>query len=70
MVEFASVARMAIVTAQDLLKLGTKARMNTPRHIRWQLAWRCQYGALGEDISRWLGELTETFGRALPEEEK
>ena len=67
---FVSVARIAVVTAQDLLKLGSEARMNTPGASSGNWQWRCQPGVLGDDISRWLGELTETFGRALPEEEK
>lgn len=61
---FMSIANTAIVTAQDLLKLGSEARMNTPGVLGGNWAWRYWPGALHEDIARWLGELTELFGRA------
>jgi 4-alpha-glucanotransferase len=64
---FMSVARMAIVTVQDLLKLGSEARMNIPGASSGNWQWRYRPGALDGDIIRWLGELTDTFGRSLPE---
>jgi 4-alpha-glucanotransferase len=60
---FMSVADMAIVTAQDLLKLGSQARMNTPGVLGGNWEWRYRPGALDETIAHWLGELAETFGR-------
>ena len=60
---FMSVADIAIVTAQDLLRLGSEARMNTPGQAGGNWQWRYRPGALGADVARWLGELTETFGR-------
>jgi 4-alpha-glucanotransferase len=65
-----SVADIAIVTAQDLLKLGSEARMNTPGTSNGNWQWRYRPGALHDDIARWLGELTETFGRAVEEPEE
>ena len=58
---------LRIVRVQDLLKLGREARMNTPSASSGNWQWRYRPGALGDDIIRWLGELTDTFGRALPE---
>ncbi len=60
---WSSTAQIAIVTAQDLLKLDAWARMNTPGTLGGNWAWRCLPGVLHSDIARWLGELTETFGR-------
>jgi 4-alpha-glucanotransferase len=60
---FMSVADVAIVTAQDLLRLGSEARMNTPGTSGGNWQWRCLPGALNDDVARWLGELTETYGR-------
>ncbi len=62
---FASIAQTAVVTLQDLLKLDGGSRMNTPGTLgggNW--AWRYWPGALYDGIAGWLGELTETFGRA------
>jgi 4-alpha-glucanotransferase len=61
---FMSVADMAVVTAQDLLKLGSEARMNIPGTSSGNWQWRYWPGALNDDMVRWLSELTETFGRA------
>jgi 4-alpha-glucanotransferase len=64
---FLSVADMAIVTVQDLLKLGSEARMNTPGTSGNNWQWRYRAGALNEGVVRWFGELTQTFGRAAAE---
>jgi 4-alpha-glucanotransferase len=65
---FMSVASMAVVTAQDLLRLGSEARMNTPGTTGANWQWRYAPGALTDDIARWLGELTATYGRATEED--
>jgi 4-alpha-glucanotransferase len=67
---FMSVANLAVVTAQDLLKLGSEARMNTPGTTGGNWQWRYASGALGDGIARWLGELTTTYGRTTGEEAK
>lgn len=59
-----SVADTVIFSAQDLLRLGGEARMNTPGTSGGNWQWRCLPGALDECIAGWLGELTETSGRA------
>ena len=61
---FVSVADVAVVTAQDLLRLGTEARMNTPGTSGGNWQWRYEAGALDERLAHELAELTETYGRA------
>jgi 4-alpha-glucanotransferase len=60
---FSSPARVAIVQAQDVLGLGSEARMNDPGrrsgNWRWQLAPR----ALKPGLARRLREATEEAGR-------
>jgi len=63
-IAFMSVAQMAVVTAQDLLKLGSEASMISPGTTGGNWQWRYEHGALNEGIARWLGDLTETYGRA------
>jgi 4-alpha-glucanotransferase len=65
---FMSVAETVIVTAQDLLKLGPEARMNTPGTTGGNWQWRYWPGALGDGVAWWLRALTETYGRAPREE--
>jgi 4-alpha-glucanotransferase len=59
-----SVANIAIVPVQDLLGLGTKAKMNTPGTIEDNWSWRYYPNVLTEDISEYLKKLTILFGRA------
>ncbi len=56
-------ARLAVVPAQDLLGLGSEARMNTPgvRHGNW--AWRAQEGALDTALATRLAEIVTTTDR-------
>jgi 4-alpha-glucanotransferase len=61
---FASVANTAIVPLQDVLGLGTEARMNLPNSTEGNWAWRFKSGALTEKIGTRLRELTELYGRA------
>jgi 4-alpha-glucanotransferase len=59
-----SVADVAIFTVQDLLRLGSEARMNTPGTSGGNWQWRYLPGALNDGIASWFGDLTETFDRA------
>jgi 4-alpha-glucanotransferase len=60
-----SPARVAILQAQDLLGLGSEARMNDPgrprRRANWR--WRLQDGALTASLAARLREATEGEGR-------
>ena len=59
----ASVANTAIVPLQDLLGLGTEARMNLPNSTEGNWAWRYTPGALTDEIALRLKGLTELYGR-------
>jgi 4-alpha-glucanotransferase len=60
----ASVANTAIIPMQDLLGLGTEARMNLPNSIEGNWSWRFKPNALTDKISNRLKELTELYGRS------
>jgi len=59
----ASVADTAILPLQDLLGLGTEARMNLPNSTQGNWMWRCHEAALTEQHAERLREMTETYGR-------
>ena len=59
----ASVAETAIVPAQDLLGLGSEARMNQPGTLGGNWRWRLQPKQLTGDIARRAAVLAETYGR-------
>ncbi|MGC9327016.1 MAG: 4-alpha-glucanotransferase, partial [Candidatus Hinthialibacter sp.] len=59
----ASVAQTVIFPMQDVLGLGTEARMNRPGQSIGNWQWRCKEGQLTESISQRLSELCETYGR-------
>ena len=60
---WASVADTAIAPIQDLLGLGTEARMNLPASLSGNWSWRLTEGAITEEIISRLRELTEIYGR-------
>ncbi|HSS21620.1 MAG TPA: 4-alpha-glucanotransferase [Pyrinomonadaceae bacterium] len=59
-----SVANTAIVPLQDLLGLGTEARMNLPNSTTGNWSWRFTSGALTDELAARLKELTELYGRS------
>jgi 4-alpha-glucanotransferase len=59
----ASIAEMAIVPAQDLLALGSEARMNTPAVAAGNWSWRAPEGSWTEDITLGLADLVEVTDR-------
>lgn len=62
---FASVANTAIVPLQDVLGLGTEARMNLPNSTQGNWSWRFHAGSLIGDIAARLKKLTSLYGRLL-----
>jgi 4-alpha-glucanotransferase len=60
---FASVADTVIVPLQDVLALGTEARMNRPGNGQGSWTWRYRAGALTETVRGRLKQMTETYGR-------
>ena len=59
----ASPANTAIVPAQDLLELGTEARMNFPGIAKGNWRWRLKDGALNQQVAQRLRRITLKFGR-------
>ena len=58
-----SQARLAILPAQDLLRLGCAARLNTPGTTQGNWRWRLPHGALSAELARDYARLNSTFGR-------
>ena len=61
---FASPARVAMVQAQDVLGLGSEARMNKPGTARGAWRWRLEDGALTPALAARLREATVAADRA------
>jgi 4-alpha-glucanotransferase len=59
----ASVADTAVVPLQDVLDLGTDARMNYPGREADNWEWRFEWAQLSDAHARRLRQLTEIFGR-------
>ena len=59
----ASVAEMAIVPAQDLLELGSEARMNTPAVPTGNWSWRAPEKCWTEELADRLAALAEVTDR-------
>jgi 4-alpha-glucanotransferase len=64
---FASVANTAIVPLQDVLGLGTAARMNLPNSIEGNWSWRFEAQMLTEQLGKRLRTLSELYGRTTKE---
>ncbi|MDX6405557.1 MAG: 4-alpha-glucanotransferase [Blastocatellia bacterium] len=64
----ASVANTTLLPLQDLLGLGTGARMNLPNSTEGNWTWRYADGALTEDHADRLRHMTHTYGRILRHE--
>ncbi|HKU76780.1 MAG TPA: 4-alpha-glucanotransferase [Pyrinomonadaceae bacterium] len=59
----ASVANTAVIPLQDLLGLGTEARMNLPNSTEGNWAWR--FKSLDQELGVRLNELSKLYGRNL-----
>lgn len=65
---FSSVAQFAIVPLQDMLALGSEARMNMPGRADGNWAWRYQ-AEMTQDWHRdWLAHITRLYNRIPPTE--
>ena len=62
----ASVADMAIVPLQDVLGLGSEARMNLPGRARGNWRWRFSPESLTDGIRDRLKRMAELYGRTVP----
>ena len=61
-----SVAQLAIVTAQDLLQLGSEARFNTPGTAAGNWNWRLPYGSLTPQLAEQHAAFNQIYGRRAP----
>ncbi len=60
---YASVADTAIIQMQDILGLGSEARMNTPSTLGGNWEWRIDAGALTNELAAKLKEMVVTYNR-------
>jgi 4-alpha-glucanotransferase len=63
---WASVAQWAIAPLQDLLSLGTEARMNYPSRESGNWGWRVRAEQLAPDLADRLAEFNHLYGRKKP----
>jgi 4-alpha-glucanotransferase len=62
---WSSAAALAIAPLQDVLNLGTEARMNVPGRAEGNWRWRCTEDMLTPAMIQWLHDLTKTSDRAF-----
>ena len=67
---YRSVADLAIIPLQDVLGLGTEARMNTPGKLGNNWSWRFQTGDILPEHLDKLNDMALTYGRKEPEEKQ
>jgi 4-alpha-glucanotransferase len=60
---YASAGDTAVVPLQDVLGLGSEARMNTPATMSGNWSWRFRSGDLNEELGARLRRLAELYGR-------
>ena len=60
-----STAAWAVFPMQDILGLGTEARMNRPSTLGGNWAWRMEEGAFTGEPARSLAEMSRLYGRNL-----
>jgi 4-alpha-glucanotransferase len=63
---YMSVSETAVATMQDLMRLGTEARMNFPGKVGGYWRWRYTADMLTQPIAHNLRLLTELYGRVPP----
>ena len=60
---FSSVADTVIVPLQDVLGLGSNARMNVPGHATGHWGWRFEFSQITPEVRARLAEMTFVYGR-------
>ncbi|MBM9613586.1 4-alpha-glucanotransferase [Desulfobulbus rhabdoformis] len=60
---YGSPANLAIIPMQDVLGYGNDCRMNTPGTTTGNWQWRLTRSSLTPELSTWLGQQVELFGR-------
>lgn len=66
---FASVAAFAIIPMQDILNLGSEARMNFPGTLGGNWCWRFTWEQIPDDLKKKYHDMAVVYER-LPEEKK
>jgi len=61
---WSSKAALAIAPLQDMLNLGTEARMNVPGRAEGNWRWRCRQDMLSPPEIEWLRDLTKRSDRS------
>ena len=61
-----SVADTAVIPLQDVLGIGSEARMNLPASVENNWRWRFLPSQLTPEVGSRLRQLTETYGRLRP----
>lgn len=64
-----SVGNTVVLPFQDILGLGTDAKMNTPSQATGNWSWRCRAEAFNDELSGRLKYLTHLYGRAPSQNE-
>jgi 4-alpha-glucanotransferase len=59
-----SVGELAVLPAQDLLALGSEARLNTPGTVLGNWGWRLDLERLTPELARRFAHLNRIYGRA------
>jgi 4-alpha-glucanotransferase len=59
-----SVANLVVFPLQDVLRIGTEGRMNTPGRAGDNWDWRFTFDQLTPEVTQWLKAVTEDYGRA------
>ncbi|HEV7631441.1 MAG TPA: 4-alpha-glucanotransferase [Steroidobacteraceae bacterium] len=60
----ASVAKLAVLPLQDVLRLGSEARFNLPGTVSGNWLWRVDLDLLSPELARHHRELNELYGRS------
>ena len=60
-----SVAKLAVVPLQDVLRLGSEARMNTPGRLGGNWAWRFRWDQVTLALGEALADMTHVYGRVV-----
>ena len=61
---YASVSKYAIIQMQDILGLGSEARMNTPSVLGGNWQWRMGKNDLTDKLAKKIADITCTYGRS------
>jgi 4-alpha-glucanotransferase len=61
---WSSVAALSMAPLQDLLNLGSEARMNIPGSVEGNWSWRCTEDMLSDRAFEWLRDLTKNSKRS------